>query len=126
MGGEHFTAHRPFRVSVQLKLVQRLGYFLSPSEAPSPIIEHIRKVADIHVKPTSKQWANYQRSGTRQRHITQIRQHHGIRRFTQHEHDWLRQIAETAAFTKEAVTDIVNVMLEELVHHRFELPAQCS
>ncbi|WP_286824027.1 DUF4158 domain-containing protein, partial [Idiomarina sp. UBA1919] len=37
---------------VQLKLVQRLGYFLSPAEAPSPIIEHIRKVADIHVKPT--------------------------------------------------------------------------
>ncbi len=32
-------------------------------------------------------------------------------------------MAETAARTKHIVPDIVNVMLEELVHHRFELPA---
>ncbi|MBU0790724.1 MAG: Tn3 family transposase, partial [Gammaproteobacteria bacterium] len=32
-------------------------------------------------------------------------------------------VAETAAQTKHIVPDIVNVMLEELVHHRYELPA---
>ncbi|MGD6399316.1 Tn3 family transposase, partial [Xanthomonas citri pv. citri] len=37
--------------------------------------------------------------------------------------DWLGTVAETAARTKHIVPDIVNVMLEELVHHRFELPA---
>src|SRR3546814_19447564 len=37
--------------------------------------------------------------------------------------DWLATVAETAAQTKHIVPDIVNVMLEELVHHRYELPA---
>ena len=32
-------------------------------------------------------------------------------------------VADTAAETKHAVADIINVMLEELVHHRYELPA---
>ena len=32
-------------------------------------------------------------------------------------------VADTAAETKHAVADIINVMLEELVHHRCELPA---
>src|SRR3546814_271867 len=35
----------------------------------------------------------------------------------------LATVAETAAQTKHSVPDIVNVMLEELVHHRYELPA---
>jgi hypothetical protein len=35
---------------------------------------------------------------------------------------WLRHIAETAADSRHVVADIINVMLEELVHHRYELP----
>src|SRR5260221_10796659 len=38
-------------------------------------------------------------------------------------HAWLEVVADTAAETKHAVADIINVMLEELVHHRYELPA---
>jgi hypothetical protein len=34
----------------------------------------------------------------------------------------LRHVAETAADSRHVVADIINVMLEELVHHRYELP----
>ena len=35
---------------------------------------------------------------------------------------WLDTVATAAAQTKHTIPDIVNVLLKELVHHRYELP----
>lgn len=35
---------------------------------------------------------------------------------------WLDTVATAAAQTKHTIPDTVNVLLKELVHHRYELP----
>lgn len=107
---------------VQLKLFQRLGYFISPIDCPDQIIEHIRKVAGIIWVPKPSDWKRYDKSGTRQRHLAMIRSHIGVKPFSSAERSWLKNVAYCAAQTKETVTDIINVMLEELAHHCFEFP----
>uniref|UniRef100_UPI0034D75C30 Tn3 family transposase n=1 Tax=Shewanella algae TaxID=38313 RepID=UPI0034D75C30 len=83
---------------------------------------HIKKVANIRVQPTSTDWKQYEKSGTRQRHLAMIRAHLGVKAFGPEDKPWLNNVAYQAAQTKETVNDIINVMLEELTHHCFEFP----
>ena len=55
--------------------------------------------------------------------IAALRCYLDVRPLDYQERSWLTHVAETAADTRHVVTDIINVMLEELVHHRYELPA---
>ncbi|MDN5370418.1 MAG: hypothetical protein PWP74_1726 [Shewanella sp.] len=107
---------------VQLRLFERLGYFTSLNECPRQIIEHIRKVAGIVFEPSAADWEQYEKSGTRQRHIVMIRSFFGVKAFSSTDKPWLTDVARRAAQTKETVNDIINVMLEELAHHCFEFP----
>lgn len=67
--------------------------------------------------------AGYDASGAKRGHLAQLRAFLNVCPLDAAGRDWLGTVAETAARTKHIVPDIVNVMLEELVHHRFELPA---
>ncbi len=67
--------------------------------------------------------ASYDASGAKHVHLAQLRAFLNVCPLDAAGRDWLGTVAETAAQTKHIVPDIVNVMLEELVHHRFELPA---
>jgi hypothetical protein len=73
--------------------------------------------------PTLAEIKSFESSGTRIKIITALRDYLNVRPLEATDRAWLDQVAEDAAETKHAVADMVNVMLEELIHHRYELPA---
>lgn len=108
---------------IHLKIFQRLGYFVRLAEVPQTIREHIATHSDVVRPPTLTDLNRFEASGSRSGVIAALRTYLDVRPFEGEGVVWLQQVASTAAETKHAVVDIVNVMLEELVHHRYELPA---
>ncbi|MAZ88849.1 MAG: Tn3 family transposase [Cellvibrionaceae bacterium] len=107
---------------LNLKLFQRLGYFVPLASAPASITRHVLDAIGIKRPITLKQLKDYDRSGSRSRQQQQLRVYLGIKPFGLSDQPWLVQIAENASETKEMLADIINVMLEELAHHHYELP----
>nr|WP_260430316.1 MULTISPECIES: tyrosine-type recombinase/integrase [unclassified Burkholderia] len=66
--------------------------------------------------------ARYDRLGSKSRHQKILREFVRILPVDSAAHAWLANIAAHAARTKAELPDIVNVMLEELVRRRYELP----
>lgn len=109
-------------VLLHLKLFQRLGYFTRLTEVPDTIKNHVARAAGYLKLPPSEQLDRYDDSGAKRAHMGLLRQHLNIRVLDDTGRIWLRSVAEDAAETKNNVPDIINIMLEELVHHRYELP----
>ena len=107
---------------LHLKLFQRLGYFTPLAEVPERIVQHIAQAVGMRRVPADR-LASYDASGSQRKHLAQLRAFLNVRPLDAGGRDWLTTVAETAAQTKHIVPDIVNVVLEELVHHRYELPA---
>ncbi len=108
-------------ILTQLKLLQRLGYMPPMSDVPSAIIDHV--CAALGARPVLRTTlARYDRSGSKSRHQKILREYARIRPLDALTHDWLASLAAGAARTKTELPDIVNVLLEELVRHRYELP----
>lgn len=107
---------------VQLKTVQRLGYFVFIGDVPDVIVRHIASF--ISKRSLPRGWAKrYDQSGTRQRHMTAIRNRLAIRPFMDGGEAVVTSVAERAADTKQELPDIINEVIEELVRQRYELPA---
>ena len=106
---------------VQLKLLQRLGYFVALSSVPTVIVEHICSRAQLRV-PRKSAMLKYDQSGSRYRHHKSLREYVGIRVLDAAGETWLREQALQAAQTKQELPDIINVLIEELIQRRFELP----
>ena len=111
-----------FGFMLNLKLLQRLGYFVPLASAPPSIIAHVMDRIRIKRPLTLKQLKDYDRSGSRPRQQHILRDYLGIRSFASEDQPWLTDVAEKAAETKEMLADIINVMLEELVRNHYELP----
>ena len=109
-------------VLLHLKLFQRLGYFTTLVYVPERIVRHIAQAVGMRRVPVDR-LARYDRSGAKRGHLARLRAFLDVRPLVASGRDWLASVALTAAETKHIVPDIVNVMLEELVHHRYELPA---
>lgn len=107
---------------LHLKLFQRLGYFTPLAEVPERIVQHVAQAVGMRRVPADR-LASYDASGSQRKHLAQLRAFLNVRPLDAGGREWLTTVAETAAQTKHIVPDIVNVMLEELVHHRYELPA---
>lgn len=108
-------------ILVQLKLLQRLGYFPMLSEVPPAIIDHVRTA--LRARPLSRAAIKrYNQSGTRARHQKLLRTHLNIQAFDANQAQWLAELASNEAQTKIEVPDVVNVLIEELVRLRYELP----
>nr|WP_232446514.1 DUF4158 domain-containing protein [Burkholderia ubonensis] len=108
-------------IMVQLKLLQRLGYFPMLGDVPPVIIDHIQTA--MRVRTLSRATiARYDVSGTRNRHQKVLRVWLDIRAFDAGETAWLAELAAQEARTKVELPDIVNVLIEELVRRRYELP----
>ncbi|MBV8665762.1 MAG: DUF4158 domain-containing protein, partial [Burkholderiaceae bacterium] len=107
---------------IQLKLLQRLGYFVALATLPHEIVKHICSRAQVRI-PTKAALARYDKSGTKHRHRAYLRDFVGIRELTAADEAWLRDQALQAAQTKQELADIINVLIEELVQRRFELPS---
>jgi len=112
-------------VLAQLKLLQRLGYIPPVSDVPAAIVDHV--CAALGARPVPRTTlARYDRSGSKSRHQKTLRAYVDIRPLDASAHEWLASLAAGAARTRAELPDIVNVMLEELVRHRYELPPLAS
>lgn len=58
---------------IQLKLLQRLGYFIMLGSVPPEVVQHICSRAQVRV-PTKTALTRYDKSGTKQRHRAHLRQ----------------------------------------------------
>jgi len=108
-------------ITIQLKVLQRLGYFTMMVDVPEVIVRHICKRMRIPVF-SSNALKTYDESGSKSIHQRLLREYVGLRVLGVEGHAWLEAQAVKAAQTKQELPDIINVLLEELLHHRYELP----
>jgi len=106
---------------VLLKTFQRLGYFVTLSAVPPRIIAHLTACAGLSAVPEGLE--TYDTGHTRSRHLGVVRARLGITAYGPAARRAMFTAAVEAAQTKEDLADIMNVMLEALVRHRYELPA---
>ncbi|HYL71033.1 MAG TPA: DUF4158 domain-containing protein, partial [Candidatus Dormibacteraeota bacterium] len=110
-------------VLIHLRVHRRLGYFLPISDTPAPIVAHFVRFTRLRKKDLDAELARYDASSACRLHLQHIRAYLKVKVLDEAGRTWLRTVADTAAQTKHTIPDIVNVLLEELVHHRYELPA---
>ncbi|MCI0663740.1 MAG: Tn3 family transposase [Acidobacteria bacterium] len=106
---------------VLLKTFQRLGHFIPVHKVPRPIAEHISLIYGVHYE--AMEWEAYDASGARHRHIARIREHLGDRKFDETTQAILSAAVRQAALLREDLVDIINIVIEELVRRRYELPS---
>ncbi len=68
------------------------------------------------------EWEAYDGSGARHRHIARIREYLGVKKFDETAHSILSATVRQAALLREDLVDIINIVIEELVRRRYELP----
>lgn len=113
----------PARLSllILLKTVQRLGYFVKLFEVPPLIISHIAKSLNSRII-SKHDLHDYEQAGPRQRLLDLIRNYLDIKSIVDETAAIVLSVALQAAETKQELSDIVNVIIEELVRQRYELP----
>ena len=105
---------------VTLKTFQRLGYFVYLSHIPGSIIAHVAHIAALTYQPGDL--LSYDRSGSRKRHIQNIREYLQVQAYSPAARSLIIQGIADAARTKEHLADLINVAIAELIRHRYELP----
>jgi hypothetical protein len=113
------VAHLGFLIL--LKTFQRLGYFVMVRQVPMAIVEHIAGLTQGST--IISDLAAYDLSKTRKRHLQIIRQTLQIQCYDQEARHAMLLVMKEAARTKEDLTDLINVAIEELVRQHYELPA---
>lgn len=128
--GESKFIHRKGRtgparlyLALLLKTVQRLGYFPMLHEVPVPVVSFIGKTIGVGVISACDLLEEEKRHHSRERGIEAVRQYVGIRPITSDTHKAILSASTEAAQTKHELADIINVVIEELIRQRFELPA---
>ena len=106
---------------VLLKIFQRLGYFPFFDALPPRLIQHFATTMGLLLPRETLQ--QYELRGFRKWHVPLIRDHLGIRAFSDGGRRCLVEAVLEAARSKDILADIINVGIEALVHARYELPA---
>ena len=106
---------------VYIKTCQRLGYFVSIADVPNEIIIHIANIAGAS-NFCKNELHMLSRTGSGQRYRDLARTYLNLKAFNSEADSLSASIAKNAAQTKQELADIINVMIEELVRQRFELP----
>ena len=104
-----------------LKTFQRLGYFVPLAEVPVSLLEHVARAAGFDSVPA--ELFRYDASSVRRRHMLLVRDYAGVKTWGEEAQSAMEKAGADAARTLEDLPDIINVLLEELVRQRFELPA---
>jgi hypothetical protein len=104
-----------------LKTFQRLGYFVRYADIPQPIVQHIAQFAGYSDVP--ERMAAYDASTVRDRHMALVRSFVGVSAYGHAARRVIVEASLEAARTRDDLTDIINVAIEELVRQRYELPA---
>ena len=110
-------------VMLHLKTLPRRGQFGALSEIPERIVRHVADAMGYRRKFSSKDLEAYDASRMKREHIARVRDYLNVRPLGETGRRWLRTVAEKAAQTKHMLPDIINVTVEEVYHHRYELPA---
>ncbi|EGV6907223.1 Tn3 family transposase [Salmonella enterica] len=103
-----------------LKTFQRLGYFVTTAYIPGSIINHIASTEALKAEP--QQLVAYDSSRTRRHHVGLIRTFLNVKPFSAKGRMLMMQAMAACALTKNELSDIINVAIESLVKHRYELP----
>lgn len=103
---------------VFLKVFQRLGYFPKSTDIPVQIIKHIRSFLKL---PEQLSLSSIN-PRTLSRQKIAIRSELKITPYHQQAHQLARQIVSQAALVMDNPADLINVVIEELVKERYELP----
>jgi TnpA family transposase len=106
---------------LQLKTFQRLGYFVALKDIPEPIIKHVAISAGYNDIPAGL--AAYDDSSARRRHMGLVRDFLGVTAWGEQGTQVMAEACRQAATSKDDLTDIINIAIEELICQRFELPA---
>ena len=106
---------------IMLKTCQRLGYFVTIANVPEIIITYIAK--SIGIANTGIEYGKYDKSETRLKHFDFIRSFLKIKPYNKDAKQIAVKAAAEAAKTKDNDADIINVVIDELIHQRHELPA---
>ncbi|MBX9899211.1 MAG: Tn3 family transposase [Burkholderiaceae bacterium] len=106
-----------------LKTLPKLGYFPLLNEVPAPIVSFLGKAIGARSVAAKDLQAEENRPNSRQRWMEAIRPYLKIRPIDDHTYSAIQNAATEAAQTKHELADIINVVIEELVRQRFELPA---
>ena len=109
-------------VMLHLKTLPRRGQFGALREIPERIVRHVADAMGYRRTFTSKDLDDYDASRRKRDHMAQVRSFLNVRPLGEPGRRWLRTVAEEAARTKHLLPDIINVLVEELYHHRYELP----
>ena len=109
-----------FGLLTHLKVFQRLGYFVLWDAIPPAITKYISTCLGnlFELQPPH----NYDESGTRNRHLDHIRKFMEVKSVGDATTICFENAAREAVQTKEHISDIINVMIEELIRQSFELP----
>lgn len=103
---------------VFLKVFQRLGYFPKLTDIPVQIIKHIRSFLKL---PEQLSLSSIN-PRTLSRQKIAIRSELKITPYHQPAHQLARQMVSQAALVMDNPADLINVVIEELVKERYELP----
>lgn len=106
-----------------LKTVQKLGYFPMLAEIPMPVVSSLGKAIGARAVAARDLLAEEKRPNARQRCMEAVRAYINIRPIGNETNAAILSAATQAAQTKQELADIINVVIEELVRQRFELPA---
>lgn len=119
----HYCQQDAMRIGLLtlLKTFQHLGYFLKWNDIPVTISRHIGCCLGFLFIPDVP--TSYEESGSRYRHMRLIRKYLNVQPLRKTTYICMQEAAQRAAQTKEHLADIVNIMLEELIKERYELPA---
>lgn len=105
-----------------LKLFQHLGYFPTADQIRAIMVKHLADSSGIRPCKLSE-LKTYVESGTAKRHRKLILNYIGVTPYSVSNDKWLKDLASDAATTKHSNDDIVNVLLEELIRQKVELPS---
>jgi hypothetical protein len=104
-----------------LKSYQRLGYFVTSAQVPTVITEHI--AAALEEPGDRDALHRYDASQARRKHLSAVRRFLEVRALDEAGKALLRAAFQEAALVKDDVIDLINIGIETLVRHRYELPA---
>jgi hypothetical protein len=105
---------------ILLKIFQRLGYFIPLQSIPPAIVKHMGEQMKLSVTPRTL--AKYDVSRAKWRHAIAVREYLKIKPYGVEARRLIVSSIATSAITKHDLADLINVAIEELIHHRYELP----
>ncbi len=114
------SAFNKFCFILMLKSFQKLGYFITISEIPPVIMQHISNKLKVNI--SIRKQNKYDSSRTRLYHLAAIRKQLKVKPFGKEGRHIIVKTISEIALTKDENIDLINAAIEELIRQNYELP----